>query len=175
MQGLDAGLTYKAMPKIILEGVQHEPPRRGPVVLATVKGYAAARQVSTPTLPAATAMELEEDVPAQCGMGLLAVMMLASSCTLLDGGWQRATVAALRVWRRLQRPHADLAPALARFQAAQEAGILLREPSGVLDPEAPELVVLQFGKAAKDEYILDYGYPLTPLQARPSPEPRPEP
>ena len=32
-------------------------------------------------------------------------------------------------------------------------------------PEAPGTVVLQFGKAAKEDYILDYGYPFSPLQA----------
>lgn len=35
----------------------------------------------------------------------------------------------------------------------------------LVSPEAPEQVVLQFGKVAKDEYILDFGYPYTPLQA----------
>ena len=32
-------------------------------------------------------------------------------------------------------------------------------------PAAPGAVVLQFGKAAKEDYILDYGYPFSPLQA----------
>jgi len=35
----------------------------------------------------------------------------------------------------------------------------------IVSPEAPGTVVLQFGKAAKEDYILDYGYPLSPLQA----------
>ena len=33
------------------------------------------------------------------------------------------------------------------------------------DPREPEVCVLQFGKAGKDVFILDFGFPLSPLQA----------